>query len=368
LGERILLAAFPAAVLASFWVAQSVAIVAPPTSLPENRDTWSTRDHEHYVSSPAFARQPAQKQHEELVKAARSELKAERYGQAAAFARQAAASEQAEGDDWYLLLEIAHDAHDDVGQITALTGLAEKFPADTLSLNERSGWRVIRLAMHRPDRAPYFRLLNALFDADWQTDRGEQPSEQWAILARMLIERHDLERAGEVAKRITDPSYLLGIRADRRYAPLIAQLRPAIDAQHVCAVTLSGLAERMRDDPHSLDIVLGVVGTALEVGRPDLALEVLDPVMPRLELDKDAPTGFRDVVGRHARRCAADARGAGGGGRAPGRIRPAPRSAKGGRSADSGRAARCGRRGKGAEGRLETGEAVARGPVTRHAL
>jgi hypothetical protein len=79
-----------------------------------------------------------------------------------------------------------------------------------------------RVAFNRKDFVAASRkleLLDALFDANWTLQGGDQPDLRWRELTLMHL-RFEPERALKVASRITDPYVLASMRVDQRFASL----------------------------------------------------------------------------------------------------------------------------------------------------
>jgi hypothetical protein len=64
-------------------------------------------------------------------------------------------------------------------------------------------------------------LLEALYERRWHPTDGTTASALWRELTRLLLESHESGRAQEVAILVDEPDDIIGMRADRRFDPIM---------------------------------------------------------------------------------------------------------------------------------------------------
>jgi hypothetical protein len=108
-----------------------------------------------------------------------------------------------------------------IGSVWGQNAAAVRAAADPAAAADRL-LHEARVAFNRKDFVAASRkleLLDALFDANWTLQGGDQPDLRWRELTLMHL-RFEPERALKVASRITDPYVLASMRVDQRFASL----------------------------------------------------------------------------------------------------------------------------------------------------
>jgi tetratricopeptide (TPR) repeat protein len=141
----------------------------------------------------------------------------------------------------------------------SLITVAKKWPKE-LGGNEYHSWVVNRTAREL-GKEPKFRqlrldLLNALFDAGFKMKYDTEPSYFWLGLATEAVERNDLKRAREVARRITDSSTLVEMHIDKRFDALIATDPKLFDVRAAAERQARQLKGAVKENPKSLGVVV----------------------------------------------------------------------------------------------------------------
>ncbi len=159
-------------------------------------------------------------QHAAIQSAGFSELHLEQWSKAHALFVRSTAMGEAEESDWEGRIGAAWKLKHASEVVSGLTVIARRWPDDLKRFtSEFVGWTADEIEGVDPEvRAA---LLAALFDARWIWRDIIEPSELWRDLARYHLGRNQLDRAAEVAARITDPYVLISMRVDHRFDPLV---------------------------------------------------------------------------------------------------------------------------------------------------
>lgn len=192
----------------------------------------------------------------------------------------------ADGDTWVRRAGLAAviDKWDDAGH--ALTMVATKWPK---SLDDQEyvarliGGAVRELGKQPALRAQRLELLNALFNAEYKTRYGTEPSWFWLILATDAVERKDLPKAREVAKRIDDSGTLVSMRIDKRFDALTQAEPKAFDVKAAAerhARHMKGLMDRQSK---TLDAAVQYGYALYTLGKFDELHALADRLVARVE-------------------------------------------------------------------------------------
>jgi tetratricopeptide (TPR) repeat protein len=165
----------------------------------------------------------------------------------------------------------------------AYTTIAKRWPK---SLPEGGGQLIalsaIRMNQDGRHATERLDLLNALFAANFKLDWGIEPANLWRDLALDALEHKDLERARELAKRITDTGTLVEMRIDRRFdaltrdKPRLFDVYAAADREHKRLRSVSAA------NPTFLAPVVQQTYAMFATGRFDALIELADSVLARV--------------------------------------------------------------------------------------
>jgi tetratricopeptide (TPR) repeat protein len=141
----------------------------------------------------------------------------------------------------------------------SLTTVAKKWPKE-LQGDEYHSWLVNKtsreLGKQPKLHQPRIDLLNALFEAGFKMQYGTEPSHLWRIVATDALERQDLKRAREVARRITSSSTLVEMRIDKRFDALTLAEPKLFDVQVAAEREARQTKSAVKDSPKSLGAVV----------------------------------------------------------------------------------------------------------------
>ncbi|HEY1284027.1 MAG TPA: tetratricopeptide repeat protein, partial [Steroidobacteraceae bacterium] len=124
-----------------------------------------------------------------------------------------------------------------------------------------------------------FPLLEALYSAGWKLEYGFEPSEAWADLARMLLERQQTDRAVAVAERVTAPRTLLALRVDKRFDALVSAHPERFDVDAAVRREIGVIEKLSAESPRSLQLRYELIFSVVEAGQYRRALKMADDVL-----------------------------------------------------------------------------------------
>ena len=159
------------------------------------------------LGSPKFDTLESGKRHQALLLAGLAAFQLRDFPRAHGLLIRSSAMGEANGMDWRFRLMAASarkDAADSILAATTMFGLireANKLP---------------------PSDVRKLDLLEALYTANWKVQGRFEPSDLWSDLSLLLLARGRIDRAREVAARVTEPYALIGMRADDRFAAVTA--------------------------------------------------------------------------------------------------------------------------------------------------
>jgi tetratricopeptide (TPR) repeat protein len=204
----------------------------------------------------------------------------------------------ADGDVWIrraraaLVLEKWSDAG------LALTMVATKWPK-VLTGGEFHSWLVNRTASEL-GKEPSLReqrgeLLESLYEAGYKMEYGTEPSHLWLTLATDALERKDLKRAREIARRITNSSVLISMRIDKRFDALVADQPRLFDVRAAAHREAKHLKNIVQKNPKSLGAIVQYGYALHTLGRFEEMLSLADGVIAKVEKSRPGESPYEDL-------------------------------------------------------------------------
>jgi tetratricopeptide (TPR) repeat protein len=205
---------------------------------------------------------------------------------------------QADGEEWIRRAAMATllDKWDDAA--ASLSAVARKWPKAFEDAPYQA--QIVNEVVHELGKRPGTRgqrleLLNDLFAAQYKDQYGLEPAHLWLMLATDALDRKDLRRAREVAKRIDHPEILVAMRIDRRFDPLTSKDGRTFDVQAAARRQIAQLEDAMKAKPSNLGIVVQYGYALYTVGKFETLLALADRTIAQVnEAPKDAPP-FEDL-------------------------------------------------------------------------
>ena len=187
------------------------------------------------------------------------------------------------GWDWLLRAIAAYALKDDDDAVYAFGVVAETYPLQLSELEDSFFDEMRRTALKLPrGEQRQMSLMDALLDAGWSPRKVEADwSRPWAEHAARLLDRGDVARAGKAAARVVQPATIAAMRADNRFAPLVAKEPARFDVTKAHAARLEAARARAATAPKSL-AALNNVGQALNaMGRYEETLVLTREALAR---------------------------------------------------------------------------------------
>lgn len=181
---------------------------------------------------------------------------------------------------WGLLFLDAVDRRDAAEALADLEAdiAASKRDGTPFTVPNDDGIYVLRYNL-KDDPSQRHRLFQDLDAANWKpSDPVDDPSSFWADYSTMLLESGEQMAAGRVAKKVTAPVDLFGMRLDRRFAPVIERDPATFDVAYAAYATLEHLQHayaEATDDNGAYEII----GAMRALGRYEDALAFADQVL-----------------------------------------------------------------------------------------
>src|SRR5689334_2479681 len=205
--------------------------------------------------------------------------------------------EEAKADQWLQRARYAARVDDDVDAAQALIAVAQNWPSELLK-NENNDFTfrvAYSLGLDPRRRSESVALADALFDAEFTLDAGEQPSALWQGLARDAVTRKDLVRAREVATRVAATAVLLRMRVDKRYDALIQAEPGRFDLAAAAKRRVSDLRRTAADQPRSLHTIVRLADALGDQGNYAEALELCNAALRKVAKAGDKQPAYDDM-------------------------------------------------------------------------
>jgi tetratricopeptide (TPR) repeat protein len=185
---------------------------------------------------------------------------------------------QADFGDWLERLRAAAQLGNEADSVSTLTVIMQRWPDRGRSLNPDYILKVAHEAKRLP-RAAAFPLLQALYDAHWKLKWDIEPSATWRDLALLLLEKHRLTDAVDVAGHVTDVYVLIAMRADRHFDAVVAANPPQFDIEAAAEREFHAFQTAAEKAPQSLELKSHVIDALLRQQHYEAALAASDAIL-----------------------------------------------------------------------------------------
>jgi len=186
---------------------------------------------------------------------------------------------EATADAWYARADAAFQSGNNRDVARCVTAVAKRWP-DGMAWNDDGVFAIHhRLKQDPAGREDLQSMLQALFDAHWQTGEGE-PSPLWETLSLQLIEQADLAKASEVASRIASARIAMSLRVDKRFDP-ITRGRPPIDITRIAEKEIRADRKAALASEDRLQPWVVLLRALDALGQFDETVKIADGIMAR---------------------------------------------------------------------------------------
>ncbi len=204
----------------------------------------------------------------------------------------ATASSQSDHRAWHDRLTMAYELHDFIDSTHCLTVIARRWPEALKQIPGQSIW-MVQASLGDDDKmdALRFDLFDALYEAHWK-DARVNPSRAWRELTRMLLARHELAKAKQVAAEVDSTRIALSMRVDKRF-DAITTGNPAFDIDRLAAANLEKARSVADRNPDDLESRILVISALLDLTRYEEALRLADETVAMANKG-NGPKRFKD--------------------------------------------------------------------------
>jgi beta-barrel assembly-enhancing protease len=251
------------------------------------------------VELPSFGTLPALERYRALELAGRAELALGRKRKAYAYLARASAFHEATFDDVALELRTADQLDDASLKVATLTRLITRWPERLADVKDEYIERLLMAKTRLPHGAT-LPLLEALYAAHWKMRWGVEPSGDWRDLTLLLLERHRLDEAIDVASHAIDPYILISMRADRRFDPVTAANPQRFDVAAAQNRWIELLQSKDGAGTKSLEVKDMLIDALIAEQRYEVALAIADSVADDIRSTNYPERLYVDYEAEHA--------------------------------------------------------------------
>jgi hypothetical protein len=196
--------------------------------------------------------------------------------------------------DWLLRFQIAAARRDDSDRIRSLSQLAQSWPQSLNRVTYELVQRTVFVARSEPDQQ--LMLLQALFAAKYIPYTGVEPSGLWHTLALLQLQHGDQAGAIATSEHITDPTVLISLVVDDRFAAVRAKLPSMInfDAAKATDEEISRWRMAVERNPDRLYPMIQLTYQLLGTAQFDEALQRTDEIIARLKAEPAGTDVYKD--------------------------------------------------------------------------
>lgn len=208
---------------------------------------------------------------------------------------QAIAAGPSNPDDRYRLAMVEFELGQYDAAASALVALLQHRPDLANNLSFSFIGPLVREA--EPDSAARLAFLQALFDADY-TNEDLGADEFWYELVAARVARGERAAASEVLTRITDPTFLIKLRMDRRFDALVDRDDPRYDIARAAQAQMDDLRTRALLDPSRVDLLMQLSYAMLAMGQHEDMVAMADAALAATTGKMEKTSAFQSVEDR----------------------------------------------------------------------
>jgi tetratricopeptide (TPR) repeat protein len=267
------------------------------TSIGEAQALYDRRDRDgagrildEVMRDPGFAALPAKDRRLAWAVLARIDMSAQRYDRAVERLARANAADDSDPDIWYWLAMVEDVRGKPEAAARAFTELAERWPELLVNIDASEVYR-LQSRLGEGSQAK-LEFLQTLFDAKWD-DPGGDASFLWHRLARMRLERGEMDAARAAARRIVQPSAIIIMRSDRRFDPIVDREAWAFNPARAAERAVEALRAKVDGRPDDLDAKVQLTYALLSAGDHAGTIRLVDDALAAPRPERDDDTGSR---------------------------------------------------------------------------
>jgi tetratricopeptide (TPR) repeat protein len=206
-----------------------------------------------------------------------------------------AASRQTSGSAYWLdQLAAALKAQDTKEGYRCLTQIVDHWPEKLPKIDTQTIVWVYTERARGVTADELYVSLSQLFDAYGKTAASREPESLWMTLAFLAAERGHIDRARRVAAHLENPHYLVSIRIDKLFDPIVDANPGAFDIGRASTKYIDDLTRQVESRPRSLHVRLQLVDALLSANRLDEALRLSDGLASEVRSAQPGAAVFDD--------------------------------------------------------------------------
>lgn len=247
---------------------------------------------ERLLADPRLATQPASVRHDAYALETWLALQAEDYPRALASAQRRVAADPNVMEDWYPLAMLEqHNGNNDAAA-QALSHLIRTWPDQSHKIEVGVVSPLVYQFKLQP--AVRFELLRTLVDAKWLQGRSANSS-LWYELALMQLLDGQIEKARESALQVSSPEFIINLRSDKQFDPLIDRNSPQFDVGLAAREEIDTLQQLASAAPDSLELRNELTDAMLRSGQSQVALMHADLILAKIAQMSAEDSQFIDM-------------------------------------------------------------------------
>lgn len=250
------------------------------------------RSFEAVIADPLFATLDASDQRRTLSAAAKAANLTSKQTRARDLYRRATTGYTMDPDDVYRLSMVEYELQHYRPSMAAYLELVERWPELLDEHDAPHFYRLYRSIKENPDDG--LRLLQAMFDAKWD-DPKNNSSWVWFELARMRVARGEHDLARQIIKRITAPSEIVRMRADKRFDPIVDRDAHTFDVNAAALRAVDTMQRKAEAKPQDLDVQVQYTYALLSAGMNDAVVAHTGRLLDAIAVAKTDEPPLRNV-------------------------------------------------------------------------
>lgn len=244
------------------------------------------------LADPRFATQESGLRHDAYSLSTWLAWQARDYKKALASSRQSVAADPDVMEDWYPLATLEYDEGSREAAAKAIARLIRQWPEQIETIDSSLVAQLVyQSKLQSPVRMDF---LQAMTGANWMHGRV-QDSGLWYELTLMQLLDGQVQQARESAQHVSSPEFIVKLRSDRQFDPLIDRNAPQFDVGLAAKNQVDVLQKLASATPDSLQLRNELNDAMLTAGMTQAALHHSDLILAKLaQMAEDDPL-FSDI-------------------------------------------------------------------------
>lgn len=264
-------------------------------SLAETDQKRALESLEGLLEDPRFPAQGSDLRHDAYSLSAWLEIQAKDLKKALASTRSSIDADPEVIWDWYALATLEYNVGNREASANALTHLVQHWPEKMEIIDAALVSQLIYQS--KLEFTVRLDLLQALTHADWKQGRS-QNSGLWYELTLAQLLAGNVRQARESAQRVSAPDFIVKLRSDKQFDPLIDRNAPAFDVALAARSQVEALQRLAGTAPDSLELRNELNDAMLTAGMTEAALRHADLILAKMSQMSAEDPQFADMDAR----------------------------------------------------------------------